>query len=120
MGQTDNVSQVMNGLDIHVLSSSYGEGFPNVVAESMACGTPCIVTDVGDSFFIVGKTGWVVPPKNSIKLANAIEKALREKDTNKWNKRCNKARLRIKEKFSIGKMIMSYNEVWTKVYKENN
>ena len=120
LDQTDNVSQVMNGLDIHVLSSSYGEGFPNVVAESMACGTPCIVTDVGDSFFIVGKTGWVVPPKNSIKLANAIEKALREKDTNKWNKRCNKARLRIKEKFSIGKMITSYNEVWTKVYKENN
>ena len=120
LGQTDNVSQVMNGLDIHVLSSSYGEGFPNVVAESMACGTPSIVTDVGDSALIVGKTGWVVPPKNSIKLANAIEKALREKDTNKWNKRCNKARLRIKEKFSIGKMITSYNEVWTKVYKENN
>lgn len=120
LGQTDNVSQVMNGLDIHVLSSSYGEGFPNVVAESMACGTPSIVTDVGDSALIVGKTGWVVPPKNSIKLANAIEKALREKGTNKWNKRCNKARLRIKEKFSIGKMITSYNEVWTKVYKENN
>ena len=120
LGQTDNVSQVMNGLDIHVLSSSYGEGFPNVVAESMACGTPSIVTDVGDSALIVGKTGWVVPPKNSIKLANAIEKALREKGTNKWNKRCNKARLRIKEKFSIGKMITSYNEVWSKVYKEKN
>jgi glycosyltransferase involved in cell wall biosynthesis len=120
LDQTDNVSQVMNGLDIHVLSSSYGEGFPNVVAESMACGTPSIVTDVGDSALIVGKTGWVVPPKNSIKLANAIEKALREKGTNKWNKRCNKARLRIKKKFSIGKMITSYNEVWTKVYKKNN
>ena len=117
LGQTDNVSQVMNGLDIHVLSSSYGEGFPNVVAESMACGTPCIVTDVGDSAFIVGKTGWVVPPKNSIKLAKAIEKALSEKGTIKWNKRCIKARLRVKEKFSIGKMIKLYNKVWNKVYK---
>ena len=117
LGQTDNVSQVMNGLDIHVLSSSYGEGFPNVVAESMACGTPCIVTDVGDSAFIVGKTGWVVPPKNSIKLAKAIEKALNEKGTIKWNKRCIKARLRVKEKFSIGKMIKLYNKVWNKVYK---
>jgi glycosyltransferase involved in cell wall biosynthesis len=117
LGQTDNVSQVMNGLDIHVLSSSYGEGFPNVVAESMACGTPCIVTDVGDSAFIVGKTGWVVPPKNSIKLAKAIEKALSEKGTIKWNKRCIKARLRVKEKFSIGKMIKLYNKVWNKVFK---
>jgi len=120
LGQTDNVSQVMNGLDIHVLSSSYGEGFPNVVAESMACGTPSIVTDVGDSALIVGKTGWVVPPKNSIKLANAIEKALREKGTNKWNKRCNKARLRIKKNYNISIMVKLYNKVWSKVYKKNN
>jgi glycosyltransferase involved in cell wall biosynthesis len=119
LGQTDDISQVMNGLDIHVLSSSYGEGFPNVVAESMACGTPCIVTDVGDSALIVGKTGWVVSPKNSSKLAKAIEKALYEIGTIKWNKRCNKARLRIKEKFSISKMIRLYNKVWIKVYKKN-
>ena len=120
LGQNDNISQVMNGLDVHVLSSSYGEGFSNVVAESMACGTPCIVTDVGDSAFIVGKTGWVVPPKNSIKLAKAIEKAIHEKGTIKWRKRCVKARLRIKENFSISKMINLYNNVWTSVYRKKN
>jgi glycosyltransferase involved in cell wall biosynthesis len=120
LGQNNNISKVMNGLDIHVLSSSYGEGFPNVVAESMACGTPCIVTDVGDSALIVGKTGWVVPPKNSIRLAKAIEKALYEKNTNKWNKRCNKARLRIKNNYNISKMVRLYNKVWSKVYKKND
>ena len=120
LGQHSNISKVMNGLDIHVLSSSYGEGFPNVVAESMACGTPCIVTDVGDSALIVGKTGWVVPPRNSIRLAKAIEKALYEKNTNKWNKRCNNARLRIKNNYNISKMVRLYNKVWSKVYKKNN
>ena len=120
LGQHDNIPKVMNGLDIHVLSSSYGEGFPNVVAESMACGTPCIVTDVGDSALIVGKTGWVVPPKNSIKLAKAIEKALYEKNTSEWNKRCNKARLRVKENYNISKMVRLYNNVWSKVYKKND
>ena len=119
LGQNDNISQVMNGLDLHVLSSSYGEGFPNVVAESMACGTPCIVTDIGDSAYVIGKTGWIVPPKSSIKLARAIEKALIEKDTIKWNKRCKKARLRVKENFSIGNMIKLYNKVWINVYKNN-
>lgn len=119
IGQYENISEVMNGLDLHILSSSYGEGFPNVIAESMACGTPCIVTDVGDSALVVGKTGWVVPPKDSAKLAIAIERALCEKNTSKWNKRCNKARQRIKIKFSIMKMIESYNNLWIKVYKKN-
>jgi len=119
LGQNDNILQIMNGLDIFVQSSSYGEGFPNVVAESMACGTPCIVTDVGDAGFIVGKTGWVVPPNNSIKLAKAIEKTLNELGTKNWNKRCHKARLRIKENFNISKMLELYNEVWSNVQSGN-
>ncbi len=119
LGQNDNILQVMNGLDIFVQSSSYGEGFPNVVAESMACGTPCIVTDVGDAGLIIGKTGWVVPPNNPNNLAKAIEKALNEMRTKNWNKRRNKARLRIKENFNISKMLQSYNEVWSKTQSAN-
>jgi glycosyltransferase involved in cell wall biosynthesis len=119
LGQSDNISLIMNGIDLHVLSSSYGEGFPNVVAESMACGTPSVVTDVGDSAFVVGKTGWIVPPKNSIKLAEAIESALSERGNIKWNKRCKEVRLRVKKNFSIGNMINLYNKNWIKVYKSN-
>ena len=115
LGQKDNISEVMNGLDIFIQSSSYGEGFPNVVAESMACSTPCVVTDVGDAAFIVGKTGWVVLPNNSKNLAKAIEKALDEMGSKNWNKRCIRSRLRIKENFSIKKMLKSYNEIWSNV-----
>ena len=117
-GPTKHVSKVMNWLDIHI-QSSRSEGFPNVVAEAMALKTPCVVTNVGDSSYIVGKTGWVVPPNNSIKLAKGIQKALKEIKTKNWNKKCNEARARIKDKFSISKMINSYNKLWIKVYKRN-
>jgi len=118
IGQNKNILQVMNGIDIYVQSSSYGEGFPNVVAESMACGTPCVVTDVGDASLVVGKTGWVVPPNNPNKLAMAIEKALKEINTKNWDIRRHKARLRIKNNFDIIKMIKSYNKSWYQVYKK--
>ena len=60
LGPTKNISKYNEFLDIHILSST-AEGFPNVVAEAMSFGTPCVVTNVGESY-IVGKTGWVVPP----------------------------------------------------------
>ena len=119
-GQTENITEVMNGLDLHILSSSYGEGFPNVVAEAMSCGTPSVVTDVGDAAFIVENTGWVVPPKDPIKLANSIEEAIKEIGTSKWNERCNSARLRIEHEYSLVKMLESYNSEWTKIYKDDH
>ena len=120
LGQNDNILQIMNGLDIYVQSSSYGEGFPNVVAESMACGTPCIVTDVGDASFIVGKTGWVVPPNSTNKLAKAIKEVINEIGNKNWKKRGDLVRSRMKENFDISKMIISYNKLWYEVYKKNN
>ena len=119
IGQRDSILKFINGFDIYVQSSSYGEGFPNVVAESMACKIPCIVTDVGDASYIVGETGWVVPPSNSKELAKSIENAINEVGTRKWNKRCNNARSRIKVNFNISKMLKSYNKSWYQVYRKN-
>jgi glycosyltransferase involved in cell wall biosynthesis len=120
LGQIDNSYEIVNALDINVLSSSYGEGFPNVVAESMACGTPCVVTDVGDAPLIVGKTGWIVPPNNPRKLAKTLKLAISQICNKNWSKKCKKARLRVEKKFDISNMITSYNKVWTKVCKKNN
>jgi glycosyltransferase involved in cell wall biosynthesis len=74
----EDMSAVYNALDI-VVSSSYSEGLSNVIGEAMACGVPCVVTNVGDSAWVVGDTGEVVPPKDPIALKNAIERLLDQK-----------------------------------------
>jgi glycosyltransferase involved in cell wall biosynthesis len=117
LGPSKNISEIMNSLDVHV-QSSRSEGFPNVVAEAMAHKTPCVATNVGDTSYIVGDTGWIVPSNNPKKLAKSIELALKEIHTKKWIKRCDKARARIKEKFSIDNMINSYNKIWINVNKK--
>lgn len=96
----DDISKVYNALDL-VCSSSITEGFPNVIGESMACGVPCVVTDVGDSSWIVGETGVVVPPNNPKALAEGLLKCL-----NKINRETSiQARFRIKKNFSLKQLV---------------
>lgn len=73
VGARDDMPAVYSALDIAISSSSFGEGFSNTIAEAMACGVPCVVTDVGDSAFIVGETGSVVPPGNCDALVAALQ-----------------------------------------------
>ena len=112
LGSLNNIPQLMKEIDIYI-SSSFGEAFPNVVAEAMAAGTPCVVTDVGESSSIVKNTGWVVPPNNPKLLSIAIQRALNEyKYINKWNIRRKNCKILIKKNYNIFKVIKEYKKVW--------
>lgn len=112
LGQRRDIPSVMNALDLHVLSS-LGEAFPNVLSEAMACGTPCVTTDVGDAALIVGDTGWIVAPRDSAELACALKEAVSAiSDKSAWAKRQLAAREHIVSNFCLEKMVQSYNEVW--------
>jgi glycosyltransferase involved in cell wall biosynthesis len=113
LGIRNDIPAVMNALDLHVLSSSYGEAFPNVVSEAMACGTPCVVTQVGDAALIVGDTGWAVPARDPAQLATAMLAAVKEKsDRAVWADRQAICRERIQSNFNLEMMVDKYNAVW--------
>lgn len=113
-GPSDEVPAVMNGLDLHVLSSC-AEGFPNVVAEAMACGVYCVATDVGDAAYIIGDTGVVVPPEQPEALARGIETALREVASRGQGRAGEAGRARVLEHFDLGRMVQSYTAVWRRL-----
>ena len=113
LGLRSDVGELSRAFDLH-LSSSSAEAFPNVVGKRCFRGTPNVVTDVGDSAFIVGKTGWVVPAQDPERMAEAISGAYREwaQRNDRWQQRRVEARRRIVERFTFDRMIHAYEEVW--------
>jgi len=73
LGERSDVADILSAIDVLVLSSAFGEGLSNVIGEAMATGRPIIATDVGDSAHLVGEAGIIVPPKDPVKLAAALE-----------------------------------------------
>jgi glycosyltransferase involved in cell wall biosynthesis len=117
-GPRTDIPAIMNGLDIHVLSSM-GEAFPNVVAESMACGTPCVTTNVGDAAIIVGNREWVAPPTNPAALAFCIRKVFADLQRDGRDFIGCRCRERIVANFSMERMVDSYKNLWAEVVSTN-
>jgi glycosyltransferase involved in cell wall biosynthesis len=86
--------------DIVTLTSKFGEGFPNVLGEAMACGTPCVATSAGDSAVVLGVQGRCVAVGDAVGVAEGWRELLSEGID---EKQCRSAasRSRIEEHFSV-------------------
>ena len=107
LGRRDDAPRVHAALDLGVSSSLFGEGFSNTIAETMACGAPCVGTDVGDTARIIGDTGRVVPPNDAEALAQGLaELALMGREA---RQRLGKqARERIVQEYALEKIVGAY------------
>ena len=110
LGVRNDIPRLMAALDV-LASSSSGEAFSNVIGEAMACGVPCVVTDVGDSAHIVGDTGRVVPPSDVPALAAAMEDLLRMPQLERAALGA-RARKRIADHFEIAAIVKQYEALY--------
>jgi glycosyltransferase involved in cell wall biosynthesis len=118
LGERDGIERINAALDI-ACSVSLGEGFSNAIGEAMACGVPCVVTDVGDSRFIVGDTGLVVNPKDSAGLYFAWKKLL-DLGSDRRSELGKAARERVNKCFDIKKIVERYEKLYSCLANERN
>jgi len=114
LGDREDMPKLTAALDISCSSSAWGEGFPNVLGEAMACGIPCVATDIGESSTIVGNTGLIIPPQSPQQMAIAWNRLI-EEGVDSRHQRGIAARGRIKNLFSIASTVRSYELLYSEL-----
>jgi glycosyltransferase involved in cell wall biosynthesis len=112
LGEREDLPELTASLDLVVSSSAFGEGFPNVVGEAMACAVPIVATDIGDTAWVVGDTGRLVPPSDPVALAKACIETLNlppEQRTQQGQS----SRQRIQAHFSLTSVLIQFNSLLT-------
>lgn len=111
LGERRDLGAIYPAADIATLSSAFGEGFPNVLAEAMSCGVPCVATGIGNSAEIVGDTGAIVPPGDPAALAAGWEK-LAALTIGERRQLGTAARARIVEHYDLAAIVARYEELY--------
>lgn len=114
MGRMAKMEDYYPALDSVVLSSSFGEGAPNVLGEAMLCGVPCIATRIGDCERIVGDTGMIIEPGDPAALAKAIQSML-DMPAKERTALGQRARQRIEVRFGLADMVQRYEDLYQRV-----
>jgi len=112
IGEKRETDSLYPAFDVLALSSAWGEAFPNVLGEAMACGIPCVATDVGDTRQIIGNTGYVVSPSRPDELATKLLAVLSAENEDAMPLG-DLARQRIEELYSLDKIADGYRSVFT-------
>jgi glycosyltransferase involved in cell wall biosynthesis len=110
LGHRSDAHRVMAGCDATLLSSRL-EGFPNVVAESMAHGVPCVATRAGDAAGIVGDCAPLADPGDAAALAAGLLLVLAD-GAEARAARAQRCRSRIAERFSLDAVAAAYAAMW--------
>ena len=110
IGEVTDTESLYPAFDVLGLSS-WAEAFPNVLGEAMACGIPCVATDVGDAHQIIGDTGYVVSPSRPGEFATKLLAILSIQKTD-YAILSKRARQRIKEHYSLDRVADCFRNIY--------
>jgi len=110
----DHMPPHYNSMMLLVLPS-YTEGFPHVVLEALACGTPVLTTKVGEFAEIVEKNaiGFIITSRNSESLANQIVSLLSRKDL--LSEVSAHSAVWVRENISYKRAVLMWREIFSRV-----
>lgn len=121
-GKQSGVESIMNICDVGVLVSDvkyHAEGISNALLEFMALGKPVIATNAGGSPELVTRdTGFLVDAYDDEQLADRVTQLL--DDTEMRTHMGRKAKLHVKDRFSIEKMIQAFYSEYQRVALHTN
>lgn len=108
-GKSLEIYKLLNAFDLYILSSK-SECFPLTLLEAMACGIPCISTNVGDAKEMIGDSGWIIEPEDFKSLAESINNIIKNKFL--LNYKSQLGINRVKNFYSLEKMQSQYKELY--------
>jgi glycosyltransferase involved in cell wall biosynthesis len=115
LGPRPDIELIYPTFDVLTLCSTYGEGFPNVLCEAMACDVPCVTTDIGDSAEIIADSGVIVPLRNPKALARGWHTLL-EKGMGPVRE---SGRSRVAARYSLQRMCAQYESLYRSIAANN-
>jgi glycosyltransferase involved in cell wall biosynthesis len=111
LGPRNDIDELMKAVDFLCVSSLWGEGFPNVICESMASGNYCISTNIGESAYIIGSNGIVVDLNTKDELFNAMKEVL-SISIDERKIVGDLSRKRVESHFSLRRMIENFQDLY--------
>ncbi|HEX8363227.1 MAG TPA: glycosyltransferase [Longimicrobium sp.] len=114
LGHRTDTPRLLASMDVYVSASWYGEAFPNVLGEAMACGVPCVATDLGDSALIIAGHGRLVEPRDPAAMAGACLEILRMPQEER-RRLSAAARDHIQRHYSIEAVAAAYENIYTEM-----
>ena len=94
-GDRDDIPEILGLLDIFCLPTFTHEGLPRSIVEAMAMELPVVTTDIRGCREVVlpGKTGLIVPSRDSEQLAAALAKLLANEQLRKQYGKAGRSRI---------------------------